>query len=94
MEDINKIAQYIYFQQVEQISEAVLQVLSRLPSHDKMPIIALGSGKYLAIEVAHRLGMEVHHPGSFGNEKASVENNPEIKLKGDSKLPQSITRSR
>jgi (4-(4-[2-(gamma-L-glutamylamino)ethyl]phenoxymethyl)furan-2-yl)methanamine synthase len=72
VEDIHKIAQYIYLKQVEQISEAVLQVQSRLPSHDKMPIVALGSGKYLAIEVGHQLGMEVHRLGSFGNEKESV----------------------
>jgi (4-(4-[2-(gamma-L-glutamylamino)ethyl]phenoxymethyl)furan-2-yl)methanamine synthase len=71
-EEINNIAHYIYIQQIEQISEAVLQVLSRLPSHRNIPIIALGSGKFLAIEVGRLLGMGVRDLASIGNQKVSA----------------------
>jgi hypothetical protein len=69
VEEINKIAHYIYIKQIQQISEAVHQVLSRLPCHRDLPIIALGSGKFLAVEVGRRLGMEVHDLTTFGNNK-------------------------
>jgi probable H4MPT-linked C1 transfer pathway protein len=71
-EEINKIAHYIYIQQIQQISEAILQVLSRLPSHDDLPIIALGFGKFLAVEAGRRLGMEVHDLASIGSSKVSA----------------------
>jgi len=71
-EEINKIAYYIYNQQIKQISEAVLQVLSRLPSHDGLPIIALGSGKFLTVEAGRRLGMDVRDLAIIGSKNESV----------------------
>jgi probable H4MPT-linked C1 transfer pathway protein len=55
--EIDEIARYVYEQQVRQISEAVLQVFSALPERRDLPICALGSGRFLAVEVARRLGL-------------------------------------
>ena len=70
--EIYKIAQYIYAKQIQQISEAILQVLSQLPDHDPIPIIALGSGKFLAIEAGRRLGMEIRDLALIGSAKESA----------------------
>jgi len=70
--EIKQVAHYIYNQQIQQISEAVLQVLSRLPSQDDLPIIALGSGKFLAVEVGQRLGIKLLDLAPLGNGKESA----------------------
>jgi probable H4MPT-linked C1 transfer pathway protein len=59
IEEIDEIAHYIFEQQVRQISEAILQVFSLLPKHKDLPIYALGSGRFLVVEVARRLGLEI-----------------------------------
>lgn len=59
LEEIDEIAHYVFEQQVRQISEAILQVFSFLPEHRDLPIFALGSGRFLAVEVVRRLGMEI-----------------------------------
>jgi (4-(4-[2-(gamma-L-glutamylamino)ethyl]phenoxymethyl)furan-2-yl)methanamine synthase len=71
-DEINKIAAYIYDQQIQQISDAVLQVLSRLPRHDGLPIIALGSGKFLAVEAGRRLGMDLQELTSIAESQVSA----------------------
>jgi probable H4MPT-linked C1 transfer pathway protein len=57
-DEIDEIARYVFEQQVRQISEAVLQVFSRLPALRDLPMCALGAGRFLAVEVARRLGIE------------------------------------
>ncbi|MDR3575227.1 MAG: hydantoinase/oxoprolinase family protein [Anaerolineaceae bacterium] len=71
-DDIHRMASYIYSQQIQQICEAVQQVLSRLPDHNELPIIAFGSGRFIVLEVAKRLGMEVREVESIGNTEASA----------------------
>jgi (4-(4-[2-(gamma-L-glutamylamino)ethyl]phenoxymethyl)furan-2-yl)methanamine synthase len=58
-EDILVLARYLHEQQVEQIAEAVLQVLSRDDVESGLPVVATGLGRFLAIEAADRLGLEV-----------------------------------
>ena len=57
--EIDEIARYVFEQQVRQVSEAILQVASCLPGRRDLPMVALGAGRFLAIEVARRLGIEV-----------------------------------
>ncbi len=67
VDEINKIANYIYVKQIQQISDAILQVVSRLKNHYDLPIIALGSGRFLAVEAARRLGIEVQDLAAIGS---------------------------
>jgi probable H4MPT-linked C1 transfer pathway protein len=55
-EEIQYLAGYLYEKQVQQVSEAMYQVCSRLPGED-LPLIAVGSGRFLAIQAGQRLGL-------------------------------------
>jgi probable H4MPT-linked C1 transfer pathway protein len=57
--EVDEMANAIYHQQVQQIQEAVQQVLSRLPLHRELPLVAMGGGAFLAVQVGQRLGLEV-----------------------------------
>jgi probable H4MPT-linked C1 transfer pathway protein len=54
---IDGMAAYIYQQQLEQIARALDQVRSRLPGSRDIPLVTLGSGAFIAAEVAGRLGL-------------------------------------
>jgi hypothetical protein len=55
-EEIQHLARYLYERQLQQVSEAMYQVSSRLPGEDS-PLIAAGSGGFLAIRAGQRLGL-------------------------------------
>lgn len=57
--EIDEIAHYIHERQLRQIGEGLLQVLSRLPGGRDFPVVALGSGAFLAMQAAQRLGLSV-----------------------------------
>ncbi len=58
-EEITKLARYIYEKQIQQITEALMQVLSRLPDAYNFPVIACGLGEFLAKKCCERLGLKV-----------------------------------
>ena len=45
--------------QLQQVLEAMYQVRSRVPGHGS-PLVAVGSGRFLAVEAGRRLGLPVH----------------------------------
>jgi probable H4MPT-linked C1 transfer pathway protein len=58
-EAIDRMAGYIYQQQLAQIGRALSQVLSHLPASREIPVVAIGSGAFIAAEAARRLGLPV-----------------------------------
>jgi probable H4MPT-linked C1 transfer pathway protein len=58
---IDELAHYIYAQQLNQISQGIQQVLSRLPGLRSSPVIVLGSGAFLAAQAATQMGLKVHN---------------------------------
>ena len=56
--EIRTIAAYLHAEQVRQVEAAALQVSARFPAR-AMPIVALGSGAFIARAVAERLGRPV-----------------------------------
>jgi len=58
-EEIYKIACYIKEKQLQQIVEALFQVLSGLQDGFSLPLVVVGSGGFLAKEAARRLGLSV-----------------------------------
>ncbi|GAB4244169.1 MAG: hydantoinase/oxoprolinase family protein [Thermoleophilia bacterium] len=62
-EDILKVAVYLYEKQLQQISEGLLQVLSRFDDAYDAPMVVAGTGSFLALEVGRRLGCEVLEAG-------------------------------
>jgi uncharacterized hydantoinase/oxoprolinase family protein len=66
-------AKAIYHQQVRQIEDAVQQVLSRLPGQEGLPLVATGTGAFLAAQVGHRLGLKaVDWAAHWGHEVSEV----------------------
>ena len=69
-EEVLKIASYLYERQLRQISEGLLQVLSRLDNAYEIPVVVAGAGSFVAAEVGRRLGLGVlgpeHVPGGVG----------------------------
>ncbi len=57
--EIDELARYVYQQQLRQISAAILQVRSRLAQRADLPIVAMGSGAFLATEAGRHLGLPV-----------------------------------
>jgi (4-(4-[2-(gamma-L-glutamylamino)ethyl]phenoxymethyl)furan-2-yl)methanamine synthase len=57
--EIDEMAHYIYDRQVDQISEGIRQVFSRIPGGRGLPALAAGSGAFLALEAGRRLGLTV-----------------------------------
>ncbi|MBI5955883.1 MAG: hypothetical protein HY871_02675 [Chloroflexi bacterium] len=57
--EVDEMAYYIHHQQLRQIEESMHQVLSRLAGRRDLPLVAMGSGAFLAAEVGRRLGLTV-----------------------------------
>ncbi|MHB0980169.1 MAG: hydantoinase/oxoprolinase family protein [Thermoleophilia bacterium] len=64
-EEIRTVAVYLCEKQLHQISEGLLQVLSRLEDARNLPLVAAGAGSFLAVEVGRRLGLRVLEPGEL-----------------------------
>ena len=58
-EEILKMAHYLFEKQLQQVTEALLQVLSRIEGGSRLPLVVAGSGHYLAVEIGRRLGMKI-----------------------------------
>jgi (4-(4-[2-(gamma-L-glutamylamino)ethyl]phenoxymethyl)furan-2-yl)methanamine synthase len=56
--EIDEMANYIHAQQVRHVSEAMSQVLFRLPCLRKHPVIAIGAGAFLGLAAAKSLELE------------------------------------
>lgn len=57
--ETDEMARYVHQQQLRQIGEALLRVISRLGGRRDLPVVAMGSGAFLAVEVGRRLGLTV-----------------------------------
>ena len=57
-DEIDALAAHVYLQQVRQIEDGFSQALSRLPALRAFPVLALGSGAFLAAEAAQHLGLQ------------------------------------
>lgn len=55
-DEVIGLARYLYYRQIQQISEALYQVLSR--TRKRVPLICAGSGKFLLQAAALNLGLE------------------------------------
>jgi len=71
--EIDEIAHYIHQQQLQQISEALQQVLSRLVGRRNLAVVAMGSGAFLASEAGRSLGLTVFDlEARWGREASAV----------------------
>ncbi len=71
--EIEAMARYVHQRQVEQIAQGLLQVLSRLADRDDLPLVATGSGAFLAVEAGQRLGLRlVDLAAQWGRERGAV----------------------
>lgn len=70
--EVDDMAHYIHHQQLRQIGEALQQVLSRLADRWELPLVAMGSGAFLAAEVGRRLGLTVLDLETCWGKEASV----------------------
>ncbi|HWQ82957.1 MAG TPA: hydantoinase/oxoprolinase family protein [Anaerolineales bacterium] len=59
-DEIDALAGYIYTRQLCQIEDGLSQVLTRYPRLGDAPVLALGSGAFLAAEAASRQGLKPH----------------------------------
>lgn len=59
VEEIHKVAGYLREKQLQQIVEALFQVLSGLQDDVNLPLVVVGTGGFLAKEAGRRLGMPV-----------------------------------
>jgi (4-(4-[2-(gamma-L-glutamylamino)ethyl]phenoxymethyl)furan-2-yl)methanamine synthase len=58
-EEIDELARYVCVQQISQIREGIEQVISRMPRLRNYPVVAFGTGSFLAADAARSLGLEV-----------------------------------
>jgi len=56
-EEVTNLAGYIYEKQIQQVTEALMQVLSRVPSAHPLPVITCGLGEFLGKKCCERLGL-------------------------------------
>ncbi len=71
--EIDEMARYIYQRQLEQISAAILQVRSRFADRADLPVVAMGSGAFMAVEAGRRLGLTVLDLSTqWGQEESAV----------------------
>jgi (4-(4-[2-(gamma-L-glutamylamino)ethyl]phenoxymethyl)furan-2-yl)methanamine synthase len=71
--EIDEMARYIYQQQLGQISAAILQVRSRFADRAELPVVAMGSGAFMAVEASRRLGLTVLDLAApWGQEESAV----------------------
>lgn len=71
-EEILKVARFLFEKQLQQISEALLQVLSRIEDAYRIPLAPAGVGSFLAAEVGRRLGLEILEPGRLWADEESA----------------------
>jgi len=57
--EIKNLAHYLFEKHLQQITEALLQVLSGLDDTSNLPVMPVGAGGFLAKEVARRLDLSV-----------------------------------
>jgi uncharacterized hydantoinase/oxoprolinase family protein len=71
--EIDELARSIYQQQLAQISAAILQVRSRFADRSDLPVVAMGSGDFIAVEASRRLGLSVLDlAAQWGREESAV----------------------
>lgn len=70
--EIDTLASHIYHQQLHQIEAGLSQVLARLPQLAGAPVLALGSGAFLAAETAYQLGLKPRSLPLAWNQSASA----------------------
>ncbi len=68
-EEIFRLARYLFEKQLQQVTEALLQVLSRLEDGYRLPLVVAGTGSFLAVEIGRRLGMTIVDMGKEWGEK-------------------------
>jgi len=69
--EIHTLAGYLQEKQLQQIVEAIFQVMSGSLQDDMLlPLVVVGSGKFLAAEAARRLNLQVIEFDREWNEKA------------------------
>ncbi len=56
--EIRALARYLYERQVQQVTDALFQLLSRFDDGLSWPVVATGLGRFLALESARRLGLQ------------------------------------
>ena len=67
-----KVARYLFEKQVQQLTDALCQVLSGLEGGYQMPLAAAGAGAFLAVEAGRRLGLTVLDLGTEWGEAAAT----------------------
>lgn len=60
--EIDAMAAYVYESQLRQVETAVRKVRSRLGEPADIPLLPLGTGAFLAVEVARRMGLRLLEP--------------------------------
>lgn len=70
-DQVAQLARYLQEKQLQQVSEALLQVLSRLTDGHHLPLVVIGTGRFLAAQVGKRLGMKVIDPAVEWGEQAT-----------------------
>lgn len=70
--EIDTLAGYIYHRQIRQIEDGLSQVISRFPHLAEVPVLALGSGAFLAAEAAYRLKLKPRSLPLTWNQAASA----------------------
>ena len=68
-EQVIKLARYLFEKQLQQLLEALCQVLSRAENGYHLPLAAAGAGVFLAAEAGRRLGITVLDLGREWGEK-------------------------
>lgn len=72
-EETMALARYLHEKQVQQITEALFQVLSRMEGDYRPPLISTGLGRFLGVESGRRLGLTIIDlADEWGPEMAAV----------------------
>jgi len=58
-EQTRKLARYLFEKQIQQLTDALCQVLSMLDNGYRMPMAVAGAGTFLAAEAGRRLGLKI-----------------------------------
>ncbi len=70
--EIDEMASYVHEQQLRQIGEALLQLLSRPAGRRDLLVVATGIGAFMAVEIARRLGLKVLELEAYWGRDASA----------------------
>lgn len=71
-EQVFQLARYLFEKQLQQVTEALFQVLSRLEDGHRLPLVVAGAGSFLADEMGRRLGVTVVDLGKEWGEKSTA----------------------